>query len=401
MLVLTSVTNAQWSQAGLNSYNIYTVEVNNTTIFAGTWGYNLYRSTDLGINWEVCNNGIPNHSITTIATTNSNVYVYNSDGIWHSVNNGNNWINRNSSTLPVSRGVYCLTGKSSYIFVGTDTGVYRGNAAGPSWVRMSNGLPNGTVRAISLTVSGLNIFAGTNVGLYLSTNNGANWVIANTGLPSGYSVGCLATLGSNLFVQTGGRLFKSVNNGVNWDSINLPESSLRGKVLSLFATNGDNLFMGTTNGFVYRTTNSGVNWNNISTGLPTTHINKMFILNNYMFLGTGLGNDNSGVFKGLASGIVTSFNPQSEAINTYSLSQNYPNPWNPTTTIKYSIPKSGLVTLKVYDITGKGIATLLNENQSPGTYSIDFQGAELSSGIYFYRLQAGNYSDTKQMILIK
>ncbi len=87
--------------------------------------------------------------------------------------------------------------------------------------------------------------------------------------------------------------------------------------------------------------------------------------------------------------------------NVYSLSQNYPNPFNPTTTIKYQIPKEGMVQLKVYDILGREVSTLVNEIQTPGNHKINFDGKYLSSGVYFYRLTSGSFVSTKKFILIK
>lgn len=88
--------------------------------------------------------------------------------------------------------------------------------------------------------------------------------------------------------------------------------------------------------------------------------------------------------------------------NQYSLEQNYPNPFNPVTNITFSIAKSEIVTLKVYDLLGKEVETLFNNVQlSTGTYKIMFNGAKYSSGIYFYKLEAGNYSDVKKMVLVK
>jgi hypothetical protein len=87
--------------------------------------------------------------------------------------------------------------------------------------------------------------------------------------------------------------------------------------------------------------------------------------------------------------------------NKYNLSQNYPNPFNPVTKISYSIAIAGQVTLKVYDMTGKEIKTLVNEVKSAGFYTVDFSGANLASGIYLYKISAGNYSETKKMSLIK
>ncbi len=90
-----------------------------------------------------------------------------------------------------------------------------------------------------------------------------------------------------------------------------------------------------------------------------------------------------------------------EIIEEYSLEQNYPNPFNPSTKITFQIPESGLVSLKIYDVLGIEIATLLNEEKDPGKYEIDFNASHLSSGIYFYTLRAGAFINTKKMILIK
>jgi hypothetical protein len=87
--------------------------------------------------------------------------------------------------------------------------------------------------------------------------------------------------------------------------------------------------------------------------------------------------------------------------STYLLQQNYPNPFNPSTTILFSIPTSEFVTLKVYDLLGREIATLVNENLSAGSYSYNFDAKNLTSGVYLYKLQAGKYSETKKMLLSK
>jgi hypothetical protein len=86
---------------------------------------------------------------------------------------------------------------------------------------------------------------------------------------------------------------------------------------------------------------------------------------------------------------------------TYNLSQNYPNPFNPATTISYQLKNDGLVTIRVYDQLGKEVATLLNEEKSAGSYQIEFNASSLASGVYYYRINAGSFVDTKKMILMK
>ncbi|MFZ4590713.1 MAG: T9SS type A sorting domain-containing protein [Ignavibacteria bacterium] len=85
----------------------------------------------------------------------------------------------------------------------------------------------------------------------------------------------------------------------------------------------------------------------------------------------------------------------------FNLSQNYPNPFNPTTKINYALPKTGLVTMKIYDVTGREIQTLVNDVKQAGNYTVDFNGANLSSGVYFYKIQSGDFISVKRMVLIK
>ncbi len=98
---------------------------------------------------------------------------------------------------------------------------------------------------------------------------------------------------------------------------------------------------------------------------------------------------------------LTDVNNDKKNPTSFLLSQNYPNPFNPSTTIKYSIPASNVVSLKVYDILGKEVANLVNEYKNSGTYEIEFNAANLSSGTYFYQLKAGEFTQTKKSVLLK
>jgi hypothetical protein len=93
--------------------------------------------------------------------------------------------------------------------------------------------------------------------------------------------------------------------------------------------------------------------------------------------------------------------PLQSSPTSFRLMQNYPNPFNPSTVISYSIPMSTLVTLKVYDVLGRQVATLVNEQQAPGLHSITLNAGELASGVYFYQLQAGNTVQAKKLMVIK
>jgi hypothetical protein len=89
------------------------------------------------------------------------------------------------------------------------------------------------------------------------------------------------------------------------------------------------------------------------------------------------------------------------AVDSYALEQNYPNPFNPATTIRYAIPAAGHVTLKIYDVLGKEVKTLVNETKDTGRYEVMFDASQLSSGVYIYRIEAGEFTASHKMLLLK
>ncbi|MFC2084961.1 T9SS type A sorting domain-containing protein, partial [Bacteroidota bacterium] len=101
------------------------------------------------------------------------------------------------------------------------------------------------------------------------------------------------------------------------------------------------------------------------------------------------------------SQIITNVNGNNLIIEKFVLVGAYPNPFNPSTTISYSIPKQSFVQLRVFDVIGREVKTLVNKEQPPGNYEVEFSEDHLASGTYFYRLQAGDYIETKKMILLR
>ena len=116
------------------------------------------------------------------------------------------------------------------------------------------------------------------------------------------------------------------------------------------------------------------------------------------------GSNNDGYYDGLSliADMPSNISENNLVVpNRIILSQNYPNPFNPSKTIKYGIPERSFVELRIYDILGREVTLLVNEQQEAGYYEINFNAAILSSGIYLYRLQAGDFIHTKKMILMK
>jgi hypothetical protein len=195
------------------------------------------------------------------------------------------------------------------------------------------------------------LFAGTSTGVYRSTNNGTNWFTASNGLPTA-NVYAFATSGINLFAATDNGVYSSLNNGSSWVSVSA--GLLTPRILSLVAT-ATHAIAGSQGGGVWRRPVNEVILDVKETGVPLA----------------------------------------------FALEQNYPNPFNPATRIPFSVRGSGFVSLKVYDILGREVRTIVNENLQSGSYEVTFNAEGLASGVYFYRLQAGNYAETRRMMLAK
>jgi ligand-binding sensor domain-containing protein len=283
------------------------------------------------------------------------------------------------------------------VFAGTNGGVFLSTNSGSDWIRANNGMTDTLVRA--LAISGTKLFAGTGSGgVFLSTNDGSSWTPKDTGLTN-RSVFSLAFIGTNLFAGTEAGVFVSTTNGASWASTSsgLPIST---SVFSL-AVSGLNLIAGTNAG-VFASSNRGTSWTAVNAGLKDTNVSSLAICgtgdySTYLYAGTG-----GGVWRRRLSEMVTSVVlSTSELPHKLQLLQNYPNPFNPSTTIRYGLPSRSHVTLTVFNTLGQQVATLMNDTQEAGYHDVRFDGGGLASGVYFYRLQAGTYVDTKKLLLLR
>jgi hypothetical protein len=304
-----------------------------------------------------------------------------------------------------NRSVYSLAVSGSSIFAGTNTyGVYRSTDYGNSWVQTS--LNNRHIYALLL--NGSSIFAGTNAnGVYRSTDNGNTWVQTSLNNRNVYS---FAVIGSNIFAGTdyNGGIYRSTDNGNSWTLI-----GLNTRDVYCITANGNNIIAGTSGNGVYLSTNNGSTWLQKNEGFITSPIVRgLLITSAYFFAGT-VGQS---VWRRPVGELYIK-NISAEIPTDYFLYQNYPNPFNANTKIKFSIrphlypplnkgekpelSRRGVVTLKIYDILGREITTLVNEPLKPGTYEVEWDGSNCSSGIYFCQLITEDYTDTNIMTLSK
>jgi hypothetical protein len=437
---------------GLASSGVYSIAASpasgagtgGVNLFAGAEGGGVFLSTNNGTNWSAVNSGLTTSQITCFAvspasgagTGGTNLFAGTYSGeVFLSSNNGTSWAAVNTG----------LTGSTIYsLAVSPASGVW--DAAG-SWT------------------GGTNLFAGAEGGgVSLSTNNGTNWKAVNSGLSGtfvyslavspasgAYGTGGTGTGGTNLFAGTDRGVFLSTDNGTTWKafSTGIPDTY----VLSL-AVNGTNLFAGTGLFGVWRRPLSDVLPNlvasitasqvgsnrvelfwktNSETNCYGFEIQKTKLPPDYTSIpnafisgqGTTLSPhayswvDSSAQFgdyyrlkqtdldgvahytAGIQAGNITDLAGVTGRPGQFRLEQNYPNPFNPSTTIHYTLPAALQVTLTVFNTLGQQVAAPVDEFQGAGSHEAHFGGEGLASGVYFYRLKAGDLVATKRLILLR
>lgn len=406
ILIFNSKLNAQWENPylGLTGRAIQCFAISNSTLLSGTDG-GLVRSTDNGTSWTNIGGGLPYSNVHALLSVES--YPFNllagmvSGRISKSTDYGNNFTGFpvDSVQLPFLASINSILERtnSSEFWVGTERGVFDLPQYYPlsSWIPINTGLPSSETKVRAIIEKDGEVFAGTNSGVYKL--NGFNWDEKNTGLTN-TNVTSLATIPGYLIAGTSqgsvGGVYLSSDNGTNWTLSN------SNPWVTSILTVGSNIFVGTFGDGIWRSTNNGNTWGQINDGLGSGayYVLSLGADNQYLFAGT----NGSGIWRRPLSQVVTGTEDETNSQpKEFFLIQNYPNPFNPSTTIQFQVPNSSFVNLKVYDILGREIVTLINEEKPAGKYEVKFNATGLSSGVYFDKLQAGSFIEMKKMVLLK
>jgi hypothetical protein len=415
----------------LGNVRIRALAVVGPNLFAGTNINGIFLSTNNGTNWSQVNTGFACTNIYCLSTSASRLYAggLNGIGAFLTTDGGSTWTDADNGLN--NKNVHALVSDGSIVFAGTGGGgVYLSTNSGTNWTSANNELPDTVVNALALY--GTSLFAGTGShGVFLSTNNGASWAAANSGL-SNAAVYAFYRSGMTLVACASTGVFLTTDNGTSWtvSDSTLPIHAIAGNSTTLFASDGGGDFYtstdngrhwiwnpkvhGTINSILANdayvivggnlgigvSTNNGATWYGATSGLTNYFLTSLAVNGTNLFAGT-LG---SGVWKVPLTdlGIVSSIALSSSGIpDRFNLEQNYPNPFNPSTTIRYGLHNRAHVSLTVFNTLGQQMAQLVNEELEAGFHEVKFDGRTLSSGVYFYKLQAGSYVETRKLILLR
>jgi photosystem II stability/assembly factor-like uncharacterized protein len=336
ILATTSPTTAQWKQIISPSIGyVFSYAKKDTHLFLGT-ASGIYVSANNGSTWNAASAGLPQSYpyVLSFVVSDSNIFaaVGNfSGGIFLSTNNGISW--NSISVGKFTEQVNDLVSIDNNLVVGTSGGVFVSANQGSTWKKASNGLTYTYIN--TLAVSGQNIFAGTwgsspLGGVFRSTDNGSNWTRTHTGITTTL-IYEFAVSGANIFVGTYDGVFLSTDIGTTWIPAN---AGLTSPYVSALTTHDSMIFAG-TNKSVFVSTNQGTTWIDIGTGLPRSEnaIISLAAIDGYLYASTV----DDGLWRIQLSQIVTSvYNPSSHLPISFKLNQNFPNPFNSTTTLTRS-----------------------------------------------------------------
>ncbi len=456
---------ADWIEQTSNPlYALYSVDMLdiNNAFACGFQGLMLHTS-DGGTNWQTQTTGISGVSWNSVDYINSTTAtaVGSPGKIIRTTDAGLNWVAQTGGRNLDFRGVEFIDVNYG-IAIASEGPVLRTTNGGTDWVQVDS--LNGYPSAISY-INFNNAFIISQFGgiswIYRSTNGGLTWILQTTDNASYLSVsftdennGLITGIEGLILRTSNGGVISETNTAYNRNGLNLPIGDFQNTDDSINVNITDNLsayavtrvyltidtvlhtndadlefFLGhngITDTLIYQNGGSGDNFLgtflNDETNFPLVSGEAPFrgSYEPYRPLSKFNGQDPDGYWNlriydraAGSTGTLEAWSltllyqsltgvPEDHKIpTTYLLSQNFPNPFNPSTMIRYHLPERLLVTIKIFNILGQEVVTLINEEKPAGSYEVNFNASKLSSGVYFYRLQAGNFISTKKMILLK
>ena len=390
--------------------SLYTCKaVNELVCWAAGDDATVLRTTDGGINWLNAN---PHPGIiigevrnmealdetTALVTTESQA----STAVYKTTDGGNSWNEVYANTEGFIKGIRMLDPVNGIAIGNPISDIWNvllttdgGNTWQPSSNRPSANIIHQAVHN-SFQVSMPNIYWGTSfTSIFRSTDGGITYNEYET-TGAGIYIFSLFINSSGIGLAASTEMSRSTDGGITFQPHSVPGY---GNINGIESSGSNFWFIRGEK--IFHSTDDGLNWIDEYTTPSTLTLNHIDFPNNLNECQMGWAVGYGGTICKMTGSGATSLDNQNEMPTVFELKQNYPNPFNPVTIIQYTIGSKQTVKVKVYDIIGNEIVTLVNNEQSEGKYEVKFDGSLLSSGIYFYKLQAGDFTQLRKMILLK
>ena len=417
-LFRTDVTNLVWEQINSGLPLEHSIPLgfdSDDNFYMGNLFSGVYRSTDIGNSWfPIAYYFGGSHRFSFLANNNqlflgTTVEIVFVGMLFRSTDQGETWNLFQDGIPPIDPSWPYIqvvmdidVNSNGDLFAALNTeGAYRRLTTDTSWHFINSNIPDTNIFSICVNSDDV-VFGGYRNGyIYKSNDNGDNWVESLSGIQD-YTVELLKSADEYVFAilhnynyphQDSSLGYYSYDNGSNW--INLNISGVGSRVNSIGFYN-DMIIIGTDTSGVFISSDFGNNWISSNEGLSVNTIKGIVVMPDGLIL---CGTENEGIY-------LADFNPAdvddfNNTSTLYSTIQNYPNPFNPTTTIRYTIKERIFVTLKVFDVLGNEIESLVNEEKPAGTYELTWNAEGLPSGVYFYQLKAGDFIQSRKMVFLK
>jgi photosystem II stability/assembly factor-like uncharacterized protein len=414
VITINNLSSAQWLLVDPlpQTYNLNCVQLVTPTIgYAVGDNGTILKTTDGGTTWALQSSGTTN-PLRDISFISENIgtVVGEFGTILRTTNGGMNWKQQTDSenVYLAHTNLWCISfidsnngvsgGNYFYGFDAGDDIIFRTTNGGENWV-LSNWGHGAVINDISY-LDLTNAIAivdpwGYSTGwkILKSSNNGETWGEMNT--LSGINNISFIDTSFGIAVGNSGRIARTTNGGTDWTK------QLSVTTNNLYSVSFSDINYGTVvgdGGIILRTSDGGTIWN-----LQLSSITKKFRSVSFIDENNGIAVGEDGIILRTTNGGVTAVDEKERGTNptNFILLQNYPNPFNPSTKISWQSPISSWQILKVYGVLGNEVATLVDEYKPAGSYEVEFDARGLTSGIYFYTLQAGSYTQTKKLILMK
>jgi photosystem II stability/assembly factor-like uncharacterized protein len=364
------------------------------TLYSSAWNNGLAKSTDNGESWKMINNGLTNvYCYGIISDDETGVLLSGTEqGIFRSTDKGENWIKVSSLysyhfRKDIKNRIYSMTPGS---------GLYRTTDLGLTWVRIDKNFISSKIFAFAADQQ-LNLYAGCWGGvIYKSIDDGLNWmkVYQSSNSSTFIEQFDISSNGSIFAASNKEGILRSTDQGESWSLVK-PDAGYIYPVYPVAVDKVGNVYTSSSIGKILLSKDDGDSWSDITYNAQSLSVRDFLFEGNYIYLAT-----DESVWKGNMDWF-TDVRDNETVPTEYFLSQNYPNPFNPTTTINYSLPQAGRVTLGIYDLLGREVITLMDEEKPAGEYETKWNAENYPSGVYFLKMQAGQFTQTRKLILAK